>query len=52
MDVSVTIIIIEVCVVVFLNGLADVFGASQLYIAFVLENSGMQLGSYVVCGLC
>ena len=26
----------------------DVFGSSQLYIAFLLENSGMQLGSYVV----
>ena len=26
----------------------DVFGESQQYIAFLLENSGMQLGSYVV----
>lgn len=27
---------------------SDVFGASQQYIAFLLENSGMQFGSYVV----
>lgn len=28
--------------------LSDVFGPNQQYIAFLLENSGMQLGSYVV----
>lgn len=27
---------------------ADVFGSNQQYIAFLLENSGMQVGSYVV----
>ena len=31
-----------------LFSLSDVFGTSQQYIAFLLENSGMQLGSYVV----
>ena len=29
--------------------LLDVFGPKQQYIAFLLENSGMQVGSYVVC---
>ena len=28
--------------------LSDVFGDSQQHIAFLLENSGMQFGSYVV----
>ena len=28
---------------------SDVFGPKQQYIAFLLENSGMQVGSYVVC---
>ena len=27
---------------------ADVFGKDQLYIVFVADNSGNQLGSYVV----
>ena len=27
---------------------ADVFGSNQKYIAFILQNSGMQFGSYVV----
>ena len=30
--------------------ISDVFGTSQQYIAFLLENSGMQFGSYVVSG--
>ena len=28
---------------------SDIFGPKQQYIAFLLENSGMQVGSYVVC---